>query len=224
MNMKNYIIRYYKHFSIILIVNFGHILFSHEPIYPHHISSKNCGNTIELSNIKNKSTQNIRHSIDLSNNPYDEIIVKVSNSENVCTQLIRCIIKIESNFNKDAVSVAGAMGLMQLMQETAQAYNVDDPFDPEENITAGVRHIKYLLTLFNNDVVLALAAYHAGAGRVKRKMAVPNIKSTIEYVNKVMRIYQPDKHHNYTAKIEKLYMQILPDGTINITNKGTSNN
>ncbi|HOF13824.1 MAG TPA: lytic transglycosylase domain-containing protein, partial [Spirochaetota bacterium] len=127
------------------------------------------------------------------------------------------IIKIESNFNKDAVSVAGAMGLMQLMQDIAQAYNVDDPFNPEQNIKAGVKHFKSLLALLDNDIVLALAAYHAGIGRVKKNMTVPNISSTIEYVNAVMKLYKPQENNNYTKKIEKLYLQTLPDGTINIT-------
>ena len=109
------------------------------------------------------------------------------------------------------------MGLMQLMQDIVQAYNVDDPFNPEQNIKAGVKHFKSLLALLNNDIVLALAAYHAGIGRVKKNMTVPNISSTIEYVNAVMKLYKPQENNNYTTKIEKLYLQMLPDGTINIT-------
>ncbi|MCX8122692.1 MAG: lytic transglycosylase domain-containing protein [Spirochaetes bacterium] len=173
--------------------------------------------TVEYYNTSPSSKTNSILS-DLSKNPYDSIIINVCKIENIDPQLIRCIIKVESNFNKDAVSVAGAMGLMQLMQETAQAYGVQDPFDPEQNIKAGVKHFKSLLSFFKNDVILALAAYHAGLGVVKKNMAVPNIKSTITYVNDVMKLYQPGETHNYSAKVEKLYMNILPDGTINITN------
>ena len=175
-------------------------------------------NTIEYYNIGNKKEKrNNYQQKDILNNPYDSLIVTIANKENIDPHLIRCIIKIESNFNKDAVSVAGAMGLMQLMQDIVQAYNVDDPFNPEQNIKAGVKHFKSLLALLNNDIVLALAAYHAGIGRVKKNMTVPNISSTIEYVNAVMKLYKPQKNNNYTKKIEKLYLQMLPDGTINIT-------
>lgn len=177
---------------------------------------KNSDNTIEYYNIQhNEKHTNVK--VDLSNNPYDAIIINICKNENIDPQLIRCIIKVESNFNKDAVSITGAMGLMQLMQETAQAYNVQDPFDPNQNIQAGVKHFKSLLSVFKNDIVLALAAYHAGLGIVKKNMAVPNMKSTITYVNAVMKLYQPTNNHNYRVKIEKLYMHISPDGTINIT-------
>ena len=175
-------------------------------------------NTVEYYNIGNKKEkENNYQQTNISNNPYDSLIVTIANKENIDPHLIRCIIKIESNFNKDAVSVAGAMGLMQLMQDIVQAYNVDDPFNPEQNIKAGVKHFKSLLALLNNDIVLALAAYHAGIGRVKKNMTVPNISSTIEYVNAVMKLYKPQENNNYTTKIEKLYLQMLPDGTINIT-------
>lgn len=185
-------------------------------VYPQIKSKKSSDNTIEFYNVQhNEKVKNVK--VDLSNNPYDTIIINICKNENIDPQLIRCIIKVESNFNKDAVSIAGAMGLMQLMQETAQAYNVQDPFDPHQNIQAGVKHFKSLLSVFKNDIVLALAAYHAGLGIVRKNMAVPNIKSTITYVNDVMRLYQPSVNHNYSAKIEKLYIHILPDGTINIT-------
>jgi Soluble lytic murein transglycosylase and related regulatory proteins (some contain LysM/invasin domains) len=135
-------------------------------------SKKSSDNTIEYYNVQpNEKPKNLK--VDLSKNPYDTIIINICKNENIDPQLIRCIIKVESNFNKDAVSIAGAMGLMQLMQETAQAYNVQDPFDPHQNIQAGVKHFKSLLSVFKNDVVLALAAYHAGLGVVRKNMAVP---------------------------------------------------
>lgn len=190
-------------------------------VIPYHVyaqikSKKTSEDTIEYYNVQNYKKDK-PPKLDLSKNPYDTIIITICKNENIDPQLIRCIIKVESNFNKDAVSVAGAMGLMQLMQETARAYNVQDPFDPHQNIQAGVKHFKSLLTVFKNDLVLALAAYHAGLGIVRKNMAVPNIKSTITYVNDVMKLYQPSVYYDYSAKIEKLYMHIMPDGTISIT-------
>ncbi len=205
--------------KLLFIVLITIIVVTHVQVVRCHaqIKSKKAGdNTIEYYNIPEKKKNN-NQKLDLSKNPYDSIIINICKNENIDPQLIRCIIKIESNFNKDAVSVAGAMGLMQLMQETAQAYNVLDPFDPYQNINAGVKHLKALLSVFKNDLVLALAAYHAGLGIVKKNMSVPNIKSTIKYVNDVMKLYQPEEIHDYSSKIEKLYMHILPDGTINIT-------
>jgi len=218
--MKNYIQIFLKVVFLFLgyyCIILSCFVYTSLPLFSQIKYKTNSDDTIEYYNVQqNKKSKDL--SIDLSNNPYDDIIIKICKQENIDPQIIRCIIKVESNFNKDAVSVAGAMGLMQLMQETAQAYNVNDPFDPEQNIRAGIKHFKSLLWIFRNDIILSLAAYHAGLGIVKKNMAVPNIKSTIEYVNAVMKLYNPKAEHNYSEKIEKLYMQILPDGTINITN------
>ncbi len=148
---------------------------------------------------------------------YDQIIKKYAAKEGIDPQLIRCLIKVESDFHADAVSVAGAMGLMQLMQSTAAYYDVKDPLDPDENIRVGTRHLKQLLDYFKGNVPLALASYHAGLGRVKKRMAVPPIKSTIDYVNKVMFLYTGKKHHEIVVK--RLYQRIEKDGTIIIYSK-----
>ena len=209
---------YFDHHALIIAMIFMITIVVISDIDGQIKSKQRDENTVEYYNIGNKKEkENNYQQTNISNNPYDSLIVTIANKENIDPHLIRCIIKIESNFNKDAVSVAGAMGLMQLMQDIVQAYNVDDPFNPEQNIKAGVKHFKSLLALLNNDIVLALAAYHAGIGRVKKNMAVPNISSTIEYVNAVMKLYKPQENNNYTTKIEKLYLQMLPDGTINIT-------
>ncbi|HOO72505.1 MAG TPA: lytic transglycosylase domain-containing protein [Spirochaetota bacterium] len=143
---------------------------------------------------------------------YDGIIEKIARQQGVDPYLVKCIIKIESNFNADAVSVAGAMGLMQLMQETARYYKVRDPLDPEENIHAGIKHLRSLLEYFNQDVPLALAAYHAGMGRVKKNMSIPPIKSTVDYVNNVMKLYSGNG--DYSERVKVLYQKIEKDGTI----------
>ena len=145
---------------------------------------------------------------------FDECIEKLSSHHGVDPRLVKCIIKVESDFNPDAVSSAGAMGLMQIMQETADYYFLDNPFDPTKNIETGIRHFKSLLGYFKNDVPLSLAAYHAGIGRVKKRMSLPPIQSTIDYVNAVMRLYTGEKKDYSESAVKRLYKRIEHDGTI----------
>ena len=108
---------------------------------------------------------------------------------NVDPELVKAVIKVESDFNPSAVSKAGAMGLMQLMPATVDTLKVRDPFNPHENIMGGVRHLSNLLGEFGGDLTLALAAYHAGATRVKRYGDVPPIAATQRYIQKVLATY-----------------------------------
>jgi len=96
---------------------------------------------------------------------------------------------VESNFNPRAVSRKGAMGLMQLMPATARSLRVSNPFDPEENVDAGVRHLKGLLQSYDGDVALSLAAYNAGAGAVARSGGVPPYRETRNYVRQITQLY-----------------------------------
>ena len=107
--------------------------------------------------------------------------------------LIKAIIKAESNFDPDAVSPKGAQGLMQLMPATAKDLQVDDPFDPQENITGGTKYLRSLLDSFDGDVALSLAAFNAGPGKVKG--AIPNIPETRIYIAKVLDNYQSYRAH-----------------------------
>lgn len=152
---------------------------------------------------------------------YDPLILRLAGEEGVDPLLVKCIIKIESDYNPNAVSVAGAMGLMQIMEVIAQSYSVKNPFDPEQNLTAGIKHFGWLMRSFRNEAPLALAAYHAGIGRVKRRMAIPPIKSTVAYVNDVMRIYNRlsgKEDQDYGSAVGRLYTRIRKDGTLEITN------
>ncbi|MGC3974021.1 MAG: lytic transglycosylase domain-containing protein [Nitrospira sp.] len=103
--------------------------------------------------------------------------------------LLQAIIKVESNFNSDAVSSKGAIGLMQLMPLTAAAFHVLDPFDPKDNIRAGAALLRGLLDRFGGDLSLALAAYHLGEARVRQAIGVPALPATQLYVNRVLGHY-----------------------------------
>ena len=103
--------------------------------------------------------------------------------------LLQAVIKVESNFNSDAVSSKGAIGLMQLMPLTAAAFHVLDPFDPKDNIRAGAALLRGLLDRFGGDLSLALAAYHLGEARVRQAIGVPALPATQLYVNRVLGHY-----------------------------------
>ncbi len=116
--------------------------------------------------------------------------------------LVRAIIKAESDFDPYAVSHRGAQGLMQLMPPTAITLSIQNPFDPVENISGGVRYLRYLLNLFDNNLVLALAAYNAGEGSVQKYNTIPPFEETRDYITRVLKFYkqylQQGKRKSYT--------------------------
>lgn len=116
-------------------------------------------------------------------------ILATSRKYQVDARLVNSICEVESNFNPQAVSPKGAMGLMQLMPETAFMLGIQDPFNPQLNLEAGVRHLRHLLKTFNGDVELALAAYNAGEEVVQRLGRVPPYPETVNYIKKVMEAY-----------------------------------
>jgi soluble lytic murein transglycosylase-like protein len=126
-------------------------------------------------------------------NPYDSLISEFSKKYRVDFALIKAMIQAESGFNPFAISRKGAKGLMQLMPETAVRMNVSNIFNPRENIEGGVRYFKYLLSLFNNDLRLSLAAYNAGENIVSELRSIPPYRETLDYVRKVLNYYQSYK-------------------------------
>jgi Transglycosylase SLT domain len=119
----------------------------------------------------------------------DASIVMAAARHDVDPNLVRAVVKVESNFNSNAVSRKGAMGLMQLMPQTARSLNVKNPFDPAQNVDAGVRHLKSLLESYGGDVNLTLAAYNAGSGAVARSAGVPHYAETQDYVRRITKLY-----------------------------------
>ena len=120
----------------------------------------------------------------LRSTPFGEVIEAVSQAHGVDPMLVRAVIEVESNYRPRARSPKGAMGLMQLMPATARAYNVRNPYDPKANIAAGVKHLKSLIDKWG--VELALAAYNAGEGAVRKFKGVPPYRETRNYVSKIL--------------------------------------
>ena len=117
---------------------------------------------------------------------YDELIRKISKKHDMDPELIKAVVKAESNFNPKAVSSAGARGLMQLMPDTARYLGVKNIDDPKENVDGGVRYLKYLIKKFKSKLPLALAAYNAGEDVVRKYQGIPPYKETQRYVKKVL--------------------------------------
>jgi soluble lytic murein transglycosylase-like protein len=120
----------------------------------------------------------------------DRAIDEAAVRHHVDPSLVRSVVKVESNFNPNAVSRKGAMGLMQLMPATARSLNLANPFDPAENVDAGVRHLRKLLDSYGGNVPLTLAAYNAGAGAVARSAGVPHFRETQDYVRRITSLYK----------------------------------
>ncbi len=120
---------------------------------------------------------------------YGQLIKQAATKFDIPERLLSSIIKHESNFNSNAVSHAGAQGLMQLMPGTAKFLGVKNSFDPEQNITGGARYIRQMLNQFDGSIEMALAAYNAGPGNVKKHGGIPPFKETQNYVKKVLNTY-----------------------------------
>lgn len=123
----------------------------------------------------------------------DAVVVAASNLSNIDPDLIFSVIRAESGFNPNAISPKGAQGLMQLMPQTAAQLGVQDPFDPITNVEGGALYLGQLLTRYNNNLALALAAYNAGPQRVEQYRGVPPYRETRVYVSRVIRDFNRKK-------------------------------
>jgi soluble lytic murein transglycosylase-like protein len=116
--------------------------------------------------------------------PYDALIERLATQQNVPAKLVKAVITVESNYQERARSRKGAMGLMQLMPETARRYAVADPYEASSNIEGGIKYLRFLLDQF--DLKLALAAYNAGEAAVRRFGGIPPYPETRQYVDRVL--------------------------------------
>lgn len=123
-----------------------------------------------------------------------DMVLKLAPEYGVYPRLAMAIIHAESNFNPGAVSPKNAQGLMQLIPETAERFNVKKPFDPEQNIRGGLSYLRWLLAYFKGDVALVAAAYNAGEGAVNRYAGVPPYAETRSYVKRIREIFKREDH------------------------------
>lgn len=129
----------------------------------------------------------------------DQVVREASSKNRLDPDFVRSVISAESNFKVHAVSKKGALGLMQLMPSTAAQLGVADPFDPKANVEAGTAHLSALLDRYNNDPIKALAAYNAGAHRVKQYNGVPPYRETRAYISKIVRDFNAKKRAQMKA-------------------------
>jgi len=125
-----------------------------------------------------------------NNSVFDSAIDAIASKHGVDAKLVKAVVRVESDFQPRAVSPKGARGLMQLMPGTAKRYGVVNSFDPVDNLVGGVRYLKDLLDMFDNNLTLALAAYNAGEGAVQKYNVVPPYKETRQYVQKVIHYHR----------------------------------
>ncbi len=148
-------------------------------------------NVKSIKIIKTNHQKRINYS-HLSSN-IDYLLRKAAKKYHVDYHLLKSIAKVESDFKHNCVSKKGAIGLMQLMPETAKRFGVKNPYNLKQNIFGAARYLRYLLNLFHNNIILATAAYNAGENIVKKYQGIPPIDETRNYVKKVLTFFKKYK-------------------------------
>lgn len=127
---------------------------------------------------------------ELPKTEYDKIFDKAGKETNIDPLFLKTVAYVESGLNPNARSAKGAIGIMQIMPETAQALNITDVYNPDQNIEAGARYLRMVADMFNNDMKLTLAAYNAGVQAVKQYNGIPPYEETQKYVQTVIKMYE----------------------------------
>src|SRR6266852_6646297 len=167
-------------------------------------------------------TGHSRPAVEIGRDGVEKIVREAADRHSVDPALVRAVIETESNWNPKAYSHKGAGGLMQLIPTTAQRYGAYDVFDPQQNIDAGVKHLKWLLERYNGNLDLALAAYNAGEGAVDRAHGVPAFRETRNYVQKVQNAYfRPGSGRLADAFVNShaIHKDVAAEGRIIFTNE-----
>jgi len=181
-------------------------------------------NTKSRSNIWMPAESSVtgRNRLEIGRDGVEKIVRDASDRHSVDPALVRAVIETESNWNPRAYSRKGAGGLMQLIPTTAQRYGAYDVFDPQQNVDAGVKHLKRLLERYNGNLDLALAAYNAGEGAVDRVGGIPAYRETRDYVQKVQNAYfRPGSGRLAGAYVNPhaIHRDVTTDGRIIFTNE-----
>jgi len=151
--------------------------------------------------------------IETKEDGFDLFIKRLAEKHNLDPLLVKAVIKVESNFEVEALSRKGAQGLMQLMPQTARDLRVKDVWDPHHNIEGGVKYLRKMFDKFNNNLSLSLAAYNAGPNKVKRYGGIPPYPETQRFVRKVISYYR-----YYKAQSNALYVYTDENGSRCYTN------
>ena len=142
-----------------------------------------------------------RYHSGVANLELEQAVIRAAQQYHVQPALLLAVMKAESSFNPIAVSKAGAVGLMQLIPETAIRHGVRNLYDANDNITGGAKHLRYLLDRFHGNIRLALAAYNAGERKVDRYGQIPPYKETQDYVKKVIVYYRSYKKDGWIMPV-----------------------
>jgi soluble lytic murein transglycosylase-like protein len=163
-----------------------------------------------------------RPAMSIDRDGVEKLVREAADRHRMDPALVRAVIETESNWNPRAYSRKGAGGLMQLIPTTAQRYGAYDLFNPQQNIDAGVQHLKRLLERYNGNLDLALAAYNAGEGAVDKAQGIPPFRETRNYVQKVQNAYfRPGSGRLTDAFINQhaIHRDVTPDGRIIFSNE-----
>ena len=163
-----------------------------------------------------------RPAMDIGRDGVEKLVREAADRHRMDPALVRAVIETESNWNPKAWSHKGAGGLMQLIPTTAQRYGAYDVFNPQQNIDAGVKHLKWLLERYNGNLDLALAAYNAGEGAVDRAHGVPAYRETRDYVQRVQNAYfRPGSGRLADAFVNShaIHRDVTADGRIILSNE-----